>query len=184
MLRNYAHHAQSLKSSVHSVHKMQGKTIGQTLKKLSYPSSFIKPLLQSHICEGEVDQSFFPERTINAVYMIGMIATIGFDRLCARRKRIGWHIGATGARIGPICTQGHAWPCTCADRPCQFLCIHMCTHTQNGFSDSPKQTACILFHGRYFIDTDETQFLRGTFSIAAHRLKFVCTLRKNSKPCA
>jgi hypothetical protein len=27
LLRNYAHHAQSPKSSVHSVHKMQGKAI-------------------------------------------------------------------------------------------------------------------------------------------------------------
>jgi hypothetical protein len=33
-------------------------------------------------------------------------------------------------------------------------------------------------HARYFIGTDETRFLRGTFSIAAHRLKFLCTLRK------
>jgi hypothetical protein len=56
------------------------------------------PCLQSHIYEGRVDQSFFHERTINAVCMIGMIymiAMIGVDQLCARRKPIG-------ARIGPI----------------------------------------------------------------------------------
>jgi hypothetical protein len=58
----------------------------------------------------------------------------------------------------------------------------MCTHAQNGFADSPKQTSCILFHGRYFIDTDETQFLRN-FSIAADSLKFLCTLHKKSKSC-
>jgi hypothetical protein len=33
-------------------------------------------------------------------------------------------------------------------------------------------------HKYYFIDTDETQFLCGTFSIAAHRLKFPWTLYK------
>jgi hypothetical protein len=31
-------------------------------------------------------------------------------------------------------------------------------------------------HTRYFIYTDETRFLHGTFSIATHRLKFLCTL--------
>jgi hypothetical protein len=52
----------------------------------------------------------------------------------------------------------------------------MCTHTQNGFADSLKR------HARYFIDTDETRFLRGTFSNPAHCLKFLCTLRKKSNP--
>jgi hypothetical protein len=33
-------------------------------------------------------------------------------------------------------------------------------------------------HARYFIDTDETEFFRGTFSLAAHRLKFLCTLHE------
>jgi hypothetical protein len=32
-------------------------------------------------------------------------------------------------------------------------------------------------HARYSIDTDETRFLRGTFSIAAHRLKFLRTTK-------
>jgi hypothetical protein len=49
----------SPKFSVHSVHKRQGKAIWQTLKKLSHRSSFIEPFLQSHICEGQVDRSFF-----------------------------------------------------------------------------------------------------------------------------
>jgi hypothetical protein len=40
MLWNYAHHAQSPKSSVHSVYKTQGKAIWQTLQKLSYGSFF------------------------------------------------------------------------------------------------------------------------------------------------
>jgi hypothetical protein len=35
-----------------------------------------------------------------------------------------------------------------------------------------------------FIDTDETLFLRETFSITAYRLKFLCTLHKKSKSCA
>jgi hypothetical protein len=39
----------------------------------------------------------------------------------------------------------------------------MCTHTQNGFTDKPKERAWTLFQGRYFIDTDEAPFLRGTF---------------------
>jgi hypothetical protein len=60
----------------------------------------VEPWLQSHIREGHVDRSFFPGRTINAVYVIGMIAMIGFDRLCARNKLIGGPIGATGARSG------------------------------------------------------------------------------------
>jgi hypothetical protein len=55
----------------------------------------------------------------------------------------------------------------------------MYTHAPNGFADRHKQTACTLFHGRYFIDTDEMRFLRGTFSITVHRIKFLCTLHKN-----
>jgi hypothetical protein len=62
--------------------------------------------------------------------------------------------------------------------------MHISTHAQNGFADRPKQTACMLFHGHYFIiDTDETRFLRGPFSIAAHLLKFLCTLHKNEVMC-
>jgi hypothetical protein len=38
-----------------------------------------------------------------------------------------------------------------------------------------------LFHQNHFIDTDETRFRRGTFSIAAHRLKFLCMLHKTSR---
>jgi hypothetical protein len=64
----------------------------------------------------------FPWRTINAVYMIAMI---GVDQLCARRKPIRARIG----HIGPICARDCAWQCTCADRPSQFLCMHVCTHT-------------------------------------------------------
>jgi hypothetical protein len=51
--------------------------------KMSYRSSFVESVLQSHICEGHLDRSFFHGRTINAVYMIG------FDQLCARSKPIG-----------------------------------------------------------------------------------------------
>jgi hypothetical protein len=39
-------------------------------------------------------------------------------------------------------------------------------------------------HARYFISTDAMQFLRATFPLAAHRLKFLCTLHKKSKSCA
>jgi hypothetical protein len=142
MLRNYAHHARSQKSSVHNVHKMQGKAIWQTLKKLSCRSSFVEPWLQSHICEGHVDRSFFPWWTINTVYMIGMLAMMGVDQWCAQRRPIGARIEP----IGPICGRDCAWPCTCADRPNQFMCMHMCTRAQNGFVDNPNQTACTLFH--------------------------------------
>jgi hypothetical protein len=138
MLRNYAHHAQSPKSSVHSVHKMQGKVIWQILKRLSDRSSFVEPWLQSHICEGHVDWSFFPWRTINAVYMIGMIAMIGVDQFCVWRRPIGGPIGARIGRISSIYARDCAWSCTCADRPSQFLCMHMWTHAQDGFADSPK----------------------------------------------
>jgi hypothetical protein len=84
---------------------------------------------------------------------------IGVNRLCARRKPIGAPIATIWARIGPIHARDCARPC----RPSQFLCMHMYTHAQNGFADGPKQTACTLFHGHYFIDTDEMRFLRGTF---------------------
>jgi hypothetical protein len=54
----------------------------------------------------------------------------------------------------------------------------MCTDAQNGFADNPKQTACTLFQGHYSIDIEETRFFRGILSIAAHHLKFLCTLGK------
>jgi hypothetical protein len=134
--------------------------------------------LQFHICEGHVDRSFFHRRTINTVDMIGMTVMIGLDQLCTRRKPIGAPIGARINPIGSICARDCAWPCTCADRPSQFLCMHMCIHAQNRFADSPKQTACTLFDRRYLIGIDKRRFLRGTFSIAAHRLKFLCILHK------
>jgi hypothetical protein len=56
---------------------------------LSYRSSFVEPWLQCHICEGHVDRSIFPWRMINAVSMMGVIATIGVGQLCARRNPIG-----------------------------------------------------------------------------------------------
>jgi hypothetical protein len=118
----------------------------------------VEPWLQSPICKGHSDCLSFPERTNNAVYMIAMI---GFDRLCARRKPIG-DIGPRIRPIGPICARDCAWPHICIDRTSQFLCMHMCTHAQNGFADGLKQTACTLFHGHYFIDIDETRFLLKT----------------------
>jgi hypothetical protein len=36
-------------------------------------------------------------------------------------------------------------------------------------------------HARYCIDTDETRFPRGTFSIHPHFLKLLCTLHKKTK---
>jgi hypothetical protein len=74
--------------------------------------------------------------------MIGMIAMIGVDQLCAGRNLIGDRIGP----IGPIWTRDCAWPCTYGDRPSQFLCMHMCTHAQNGSADRLKR------HARYFMD--------------------------------
>jgi hypothetical protein len=73
--------------------------------------------------------------------MIGMITMIGLGQLFARSKRIGGRIAPIGARIeriGPICVRDCAWPRTYADRPSQILCMHMCTHAQNGFADRPK----------------------------------------------
>jgi hypothetical protein len=177
MLRNYAHHAQSPKSSMHIVHKIQCKAILQTLKNCHIDHllwnrcsslTFVRGTLTDH----------FHGRTINAVHMIG------FVWLCAQRKPIGGSIGARIGLIGTICARDCVWPCKCADRPSQFLCMHMCTHAQNGSAENLKQTACTLFHGRYFIDTDETRFLRGTFSIVAHHLKLLCALHQKSKSCA
>jgi hypothetical protein len=49
----------------------------------------------------------------------------------------------------------------------------MYTHAQNGFTDSPKQTECTLFHERRW-----DAIPRGIFSIAAHHLKFLYALHK------
>jgi hypothetical protein len=140
----------------------------------------MEPWLQSHICEGQVDRSFFP------IYVIGV------DQLCARRKPIGRPIGARIGGIPPICARYCAWSCTCAGRPSQFLCMHIYTHAPNGFVDSPKHTACTLFHGRHFIDTDERRFLRGTFLYCctppqiplhiAQKTEDICIIPQHSVP--
>jgi hypothetical protein len=113
-----------------------------------------------------------------------MIAVIGFDQLYARRNHIGGPIGAPIGRIGPICARDCAWPCRCADRPSQFLGMHMSTHAQNGFSNSPKQTACTLFHGHYFIDVISWIPMRRdssaeVFSLAASPQIPLHTVQKN-----
>jgi hypothetical protein len=78
--------------------------------------------------------------------MIDMIAMIGVDQPCARRKLIGARIGPIGPMCARNCARDCAWPCTRVDRPSQFLCMQMCTHAQNGFTLSLKQTECPLFH--------------------------------------
>jgi hypothetical protein len=140
MLRNYAHHAQPPKSSVHSVHKMHGKEIWQILKSFridyllwNHDSSltFVSGTLTDHFSV-ENDQCSLHDR---------MITMVSADQLCARRKPIGGPIGPIGTRIGrigPICAPDCAWTCTCADRPSQFLYMHMRTHAQNGFPDDPQ----------------------------------------------
>jgi hypothetical protein len=105
---------------------------------------------------------------------------IDFDRFYARRKPIRARIGS----IGPTCARDCAWPCTCADRQSQFLCMHRCTHAQNGFADSLKQTVCTLFHGHSSIDVISSTPMRcdsfaELFSIAANCLKFLCTKNRN-----
>jgi hypothetical protein len=141
MLRNYADHAQFPKSPAHSVHKMQGKAIWRTLQKLLYWSSFVEPWPESHICEGYVDQSSFHGRTINAVYRSASIGYVHGESLSAGLSRL---VSDVSGRYVHEIVHGH-------------------THAQNGFTDNPKQTAWTLFHGCYFIDTDETRFLHGTF---------------------
>jgi hypothetical protein len=157
MLRNYAHHAQSPKFLVYSVHKMQGKAIWQTIKKLSDRSYFVEPRLQSHVCEGHADRPFFHGRTINTVYMTSMIAIIGVDQLCAQRKPIGGPIGSRIGRIRPICARDcacHAHMQTDQVNFCACTCAHM--HKTDLPTTPNKRRA------RYFIDTDETRFLRRT----------------------
>jgi hypothetical protein len=79
--------------------------------------------------------------------MTGLIAMIGVDQLCARRKSIGGSIEARIGRIRPICARDCAWLCTCADRPSQLLYMRMCTHAQNRFADTPNKQ-----HAYYFMD--------------------------------
>jgi hypothetical protein len=70
---------------------------------------------------------------------------------------------------------------------CTRLCMdmHMCRQTKSiSVHKTDLPIARNKRHARYFIDTDEMRFLRGTFSIAAHRLKFLCTLHKKSKSYA
>jgi hypothetical protein len=135
----------------------------------------VEPWLQSHIREGHVNGSFSYGRTINIVYMIGMIAMIAFGQLCGRRKAIDGPIGARIGRIGPTCARDCAWLCTCADKPSQFLCMYMCTHVQNGFADSPKQMACMLFHGLYFIDVISSTSMRGNSSAGFFLLPYIAS---------
>jgi hypothetical protein len=54
------------------------------------------------------------------------------------------------------------------------FCACTCAHIHK--TDLP--IASRKLHARSFIDTHETRFVRGTFFIAAHRLKFLWTLHK------
>jgi hypothetical protein len=157
MLRNYAHHAQSPKSWVHSVHKMQSKAIWQILTKLSYRLSFVRPCLQSHIYEAHVDRSFFRrERSMQSTWSAGLS---GLSGLVSK---------LSGRNVHEI-VHGHAHVQTNPVNSCACTCAHM---HKTDLPIAPNKR-----HARYFIDTDETRFPRETFSIAAHRLKFLCTLR-------
>jgi hypothetical protein len=78
MLRNYPHHTQSPKSSVHRVHKMQGKAIWQILKSCdivhrlwNHGSSltFVKSALADH---------FFPREWLMQSTWLRWSALIGY----------------------------------------------------------------------------------------------------------
>jgi hypothetical protein len=109
---------------------------------------------------------------IIAVYMIS------FDRLCAGKKPIGGSIGAVGARIGrlgrSVCeiVHGYAYVQTKHMNFCAYTCAHM-----------HKTDLLIASNGMHIISS--TPMSRGSsaelFSIAAHRLKFLCTLHTAQK---
>jgi hypothetical protein len=74
-----------------------------------------------------------------------LINVIGVHPLCAPSR-------ATERRVRPVglaCIWDCPWLCTCADSSRQILCMHMCTHAQNGFDEGPKQTVCTSFHRRH-----------------------------------
>jgi hypothetical protein len=73
--------------------------------------------------------------------------TVGYTR-CSENSAseiLGWSRSENS-----ICynQNGTSWLHWRAIRPSQILCMHMCTHAQNGFADSPKRRVCTLFRGR------------------------------------
>jgi hypothetical protein len=123
--------------------------------------------LQSHIGEGHINRSFFHGRTINAVYMIGMIAMTGaIGHVEAYRRAYQGYRGLYRTYRADMWTRLCMTMHMC--RPSQFLCTHMCTYAQNGFADSRIQTACTLFHVHSFTDTDEMRFQRCRSSLREH----------------
>jgi hypothetical protein len=80
--------------------------------------TFVKDTLADH----------FPWRMINAVYMIAMI---GVDQLCTRRKPIG-ATGLVSGRYVHEIVHGHAHVQTDQVNFCA------CTHAQNRFAETPK----------------------------------------------
>jgi hypothetical protein len=130
MLHNYAHHAQSPKSSVHSVHKMQGKAIRQTLKKLSYRSSFVELWLQSHIYEGQVDRSFFiGRRSMQSIWSVWpqWSASISYGYVHGGRLSAGFSglISDVSGRFVHEIVHDHAHVQTDQVNFWPFACAHM-----------------------------------------------------------
>jgi hypothetical protein len=170
MLRNYAHHTQSQKSSVHRVHKMQGKAIWQTLKKLSYRSSFVQPWILSHSSRTRWPIIFSRENDECSLHDRHDREDRSRSGMCTEEtyRAIGARIG----RIPPICARDCAWPCTCAHMHKMHLPI------------APNQQ-----HTRYFMGVISSTPMRCDFSvelfslvhIASHSSAY-CT--KRSKSCA
>jgi hypothetical protein len=130
-LRHYARHAQSPKSSAHSVHEMRRTPILQTLNILSYRSYFVdlKDTLTDH---------FFRMRTINTASLIAVVVMIGVDWLGARSGPSG--LGSDRLdRDMHVIVHGHAHVQT------DQIKFSGCICAQNGFADRPKRTAYTLF---------------------------------------
>jgi hypothetical protein len=131
MLRNYAHHAQSPESSVHSMHKMQGKAIWQTLEKLSYRSSFWEPWLRAHIVKRTLTDHFSRgERLMRSTLSASISYARGRSLLAGLSRLVSDLLGRYVHEIA----YGHALVET--DTVNFGACTS--THPQNWFVDSPK----------------------------------------------
>jgi hypothetical protein len=135
---------------------------------------YINHLLWNHgssctFLRGTLADSFFPARTINAVHMIGIIAMVGFDRLCARRKPIGEPIGASGLVSDILGWYVHGHVHVPADQVnfCACTCAHM--HKTDLPTDPNKR------HARCFMDIiSSTLFHRHRGDAIPRRNPFYC----------
>jgi hypothetical protein len=150
MLQNYARHAQSLKSSVASMHKMEGKAIWQTRKKLSCWSSFVEPRLQSHICEGHVDRSFFRgEWSIRSTWSAwsrwsALISSVHGGSLSAGLSRLLGFVSDLSGRYVHEIVHGNVYVQTNQMNFCACTCAHM--------RKTDLRIATNKRHARYFMN--------------------------------